>query len=98
MNKAKADPNYKVIAENRRARFDYAIESDLECGVVLLGSEVKSLRIGGSNIAESYAQIENGELWLVNSYVAPYEQVKNWGHQERRKMKLLANKKDLSRL
>ena len=98
MNKAKADPNYKVIAENRRARFDYAIESDLECGVVLLGSEVKSLRSGGSNIAESYAQIENGELWLVNSYVAPYEQAKTWGHQERRKRKLLANKKELSRL
>ena len=51
MNKAKADPNYKVIAENRRARFDYAIENDLECGVVLLGSEVKSLRNCGSNIA-----------------------------------------------
>ena len=98
MNKAKADSNYKVIAENRRARFDYAIESDLECGVVLLGSEVKSLRNGGSNIAESYAQIENGELWLVNSYVAPYEQAKTWGHQERRKRKLLANKKELSRL
>ena len=98
MNKAKSDPNYKVIAENRRARFDYAIESDLECGVVLLGSEVKSLRNGGSNIAESYAQIEYGELWLVNSYVAPYEQAKTWGHQERRKRKLLANKKELSRL
>ena len=98
MNKAKADPNYKVIAENRRARFDYAIENDLECGVVLQGSEVKSLRNGGSNIAESYAQIENGELWLVNSYVAPYEQAKNWGHQERRKRKSLANKKELSRL
>ena len=98
MNKAKADPNYKVIAENRRARFDYAIENDLECGVVLQGSEVKSLRNGGSNIAESYAQIENGELWLVNSYVAPYEQAKTWGHQERRKRKLLANKKELSRL
>ena len=98
MNKAKSDPNYKVIAENRRARFDYAIESDLECGVVLLGSEVKSLRNGGSNIAESYAQIENGELWLVNSYVAPYEQAKTWGHQERRKRKLLASKKELSRL
>ena len=49
MNKAKADPNYKVIAENRRARFDYAIENDLECGIVLLGSEVKSLRNGGKN-------------------------------------------------
>ena len=98
MNKAKSDLNYKVIAENRRARFDYAIDSDLECGVVLFGSEVKSLRIGGSNIAESYAQIENGELWLVNSYVAPYEQAKNWGHQVRRKRKLLANKKELARL
>ena len=98
MNKTKSDPNYKVIAENRRARFDYAIESDLECGVVLLGSEVKSLRNGGSNIAESYAQIENGELWLVNSYVAPYEQAKTWGHQERRKRKLLASKKELSSL
>ena len=98
MNKTKSDPNYKVIAENRRARFDYAIENDLECGVVLLGSEVKSLRNGGSNIAESYAQIENGELWLVNSYVAPYEQAKTWGHQERRKRKLLASKKELSRL
>ncbi len=84
MSKTKADPNYKVIAENRRARFDYAIENDLECGVVLFGSEVKSMRNGGSNIAESYAQIDNGELWLVNSYVAPYEQAKNWGHQERR--------------
>jgi len=98
MSKTKADPNYKVIAENRRARFDYAIENDLECGVVLSGSEVKSMRNGGSNIAESYAQIENGELWLVNSYVAPYEQAKIWGHQERRKRKLLANKKELSRL
>ena len=66
MSKAKSDPNYKVIAENRRARFDYAIDSDLECGVVLFGSEVKSLRIGGSNIAESYAQIENGELIIKN--------------------------------
>ena len=66
MSKTKADPNYKVIAENRRARFDYAIESDLECGVVLLGSEVKSLRIGGSNIAESYAQIENGVDFFDN--------------------------------
>ena len=54
MSKTKADPNYKVIAENRRARFDYAIENDLECGVVLQGSEVKSLRNGGSNICLLY--------------------------------------------
>ena len=89
MAKQKTNTNYKVIAENRRARFDYAIESDLECGIVLMGSEVKSLRKGSSNIAESYAEVENGELWLVNSYIAPYEQAKTWGHEERRRRKLV---------
>ena len=81
---SKSDPNYKVIAENRRARFDYAIESDLEVGVMLLGSEVKSMRIGQTNIAESYANVESGELWLINSYVAPYKQAGVFGHDERR--------------
>ena len=79
----KSDPNSKLIAENRRARFDYHIESDLEAGIMLLGSEVKSLRQGGSNIGESYASVENGELWLINSYIAPYLQAKTWGHEER---------------
>ncbi|WP_071673754.1 SsrA-binding protein SmpB [Nioella nitratireducens] len=92
------DPNYKVIAENRRARYDYAIEDDLECGIVLHGSEVKSLRQGGSNIAESYAAVDEGELWLVNSYIAPYAQAKTWGHEERRRRKLLVSKKEMSRL
>ena len=63
MAKPKDNPNYKVIAENRRARYDYAIEDDVECGIVLQGSEVKSLRTGQSNIAESYAAVEDGELW-----------------------------------
>ena len=98
MAKQKTDTNYKVIAENRRARFDYAIESDLECGIVLMGSEVKSLRKGSSNIAESYADVENGELWLVNSYIAPYEQAKTWGHEERRRRKLMVNKRELANL
>ncbi|MFO7919310.1 SsrA-binding protein SmpB [Rhodobacteraceae bacterium W635] len=92
------DPNYKVIAENRRARFDYAIEDDVECGIVLQGSEVKSLRQGGSNIAESYATVDDGELWLVNGYIAPYEQAKTWGHEERRRRKLLVNRKELAKL
>lgn len=94
----KSDPNSKLIAENRRARFDYAIESDLEAGIMLLGSEVKSLRKGGSNIAESYASVEGGELWLINGYIAPYVQAKTWGHDERRRRKLLVSKKELSRL
>ena len=94
----KSDPNYEVIAENRRARFDYAIEDDLECGVALLGSEVKSLRVNSSNIAESYAGVDEGELWLVNSYIAPYEQAKTFGHEERRRRKLLVSRRELSRL
>ncbi len=98
MAKPKTDPNYKVVAENRRARFDYAIEDDLECGIILEGSEVKSLRAGGANIAESYAEVAEGELWLVNSYIAPYEQAKTFKHLERRKRKLLVSKKELSRL
>ncbi len=96
--KPKTDPNYKVIAENRRARFDYAIETDIECGIILAGSEVKSLRKGGSNIAESYASVEEGELWLINSYIAPYEQAKTWGHEERRRRKLLVSRKEMADL
>ena len=95
---SKSDPNYKVIAENRRARFDYAIDDDVECGIILEGSEVKSLRNGGANIAESYAAVEDGELWLVNSYVAPYSQAKTFTHEERRRRKLLVSKKQLSNL
>ncbi|MEZ7812198.1 MAG: SsrA-binding protein [Paracoccaceae bacterium] len=94
----KSDPNSKLIAENRRARFDYFIEDTVETGVMLFGSEVKSLRMGGSNIAESYASVERGELWLINSYVAPYLQAKTFGHEERRHRKLLVSKKELSRL
>ena len=98
MAKPKDNPNYKVVAENRRARFDYAIESDLECGIILEGSEVKSLREGGANIAESYAEVADGELWLVNSYVAPYDKAKVFGHVERRRRKLLVSKKERARL
>ena len=94
----KSDPNSKLIAENRRARFDYFIESDLEAGIMLLGSEVKSLRRGQSNIAESYASVENGELWLINSYIAAYKEAGVFGHEERRKRKLLVKQKELSRL
>ena len=94
----KSDPNSKLIADNRRARFDYAIQDDLEAGIILMGSEVKSLRTGQSNIAESYANVENGELWLINSYIAAYKQAGVFGHEERRRRKLLVSRKELSRL
>ena len=71
---------------------------DLEAGIMLLGSEVKSLRQGGSNLGESYASVEGGELWLINSYIAPYREANIWGHEERRRRKLLVSKRELSRL
>ena len=98
MAKKDDNKNYKVIAENRRARFDYAIEDDIEVGIILQGSEVKSLRVNHSNIAESYAEVKESELWLVNSYIAPYEQAKTWGHEERRRRKLLVSKRELGKL
>ncbi|MBT0957325.1 SsrA-binding protein SmpB [Alphaproteobacteria bacterium KMM 3653] len=98
MAKKPTDPNYKVIAENRRARYDYAIEDDIECGILLEGSEVKSLRSQTSNIADSYAAVEEGELWLVNAYIAPYDKASTFNHLERRKRKLLVSKKELASL
>jgi SsrA-binding protein len=65
---------------------------------MLTGSEVKSLRVGQSNIADSYASVEDGELWLINGYIAPYAQAGVFGHEERRKRKLLVKKKELSKL
>jgi len=98
MAQKKSDPNYNICAENRRARYDYSILDDLECGIVLEGSEVKSLREGQSNIAESYAAVENGELWLINSYIAPYDKARTFNHFEKRRRKLLVSRKEMSRL
>ena len=98
MAAGKDNPNYKVVAENRRARYEYAIESDLECGIMLMGSEVKSLRLGQANIAESYAEVKEGELWLVNGSIARYEPAKTWGHEERRRRKLLASRRQVAEL
>lgn len=94
----KSDPNNKLVAENRRARYDYAIEDTLEAGIMLFGSEVKSLRKGSANIAESYANVEQGELWLINAYIPAYAQAKTFGHEERRRRKLLVSKRELARL
>lgn len=96
--KTAEERNYKIVSENRRARYDYAIEDDIECGMLLEGSEVKSLRSGQAQIAESYAAVEEGELWLVNSYLPPYAQAKTFTHEERRRRKLLVSKKELAKL
>ncbi len=88
----------KIVAENRRARHNFFIESDLEAGIMLEGSEVKSLRTGKANIAESYATVEQGELWLINGYIPAYLQARSFGHDERRRRKLLVNKRELAKL
>ena len=95
---ARSDPNIKTVAENRKARHNYFIEDDLEAGIVLEGSEVKSLREGKANIAESYAAVENGELWLINGYIPAYAHAKTFGHDERRRRKLLVSRRELSKL
>jgi len=97
MAKKPENKNYKVVSENRRARYDFAIEDDLEVGIILTGSEVKSLRTGQSNIADSYASVDDGELWLTNAYIAPYDRAM-FGHEERRKRKLLVSKRELARM
>ena len=86
------------IAENRRARYDYEIIDTLEAGLVLTGTEVKSLRIGKAQITEAYASPERGELWLINSHIPEYLQANRFNHEEKRPRKLLVKKKDLARL
>ena len=87
-----------LVAENRRARFDYTVEDTLEAGLMLTGSEVKSLRNGKANIAESYASLEEGELWLINSDIPTYEGANRFNHAPRRKRKLLVSKRERSKL
>ena len=98
MSKKTENKNYKIISENRRARYDFLIEDDIECGISLEGSEVKSLRTGKTQISESYASVENAELWLVNCYIPRYTQANTFNHEERRRRKLLVSKKELSKL
>lgn len=88
----------KIIAENRKARFNYEIFDPLEVGVELKGTEVKALRSAKGNIAESYASFENGELWLINSYISDYEAGNRFNHDNRRHRKLLLSKRELQRL
>jgi SsrA-binding protein len=94
----KADPNNKVAAENRKARFSYEVIDTYEAGLALTGTEVKSLRGGHANIAESYASMEGGELWLINSYLPEYLQANRFNHEPRRRRKLLMKKKEMAKL
>jgi SsrA-binding protein len=88
----------KVVAENRKARFNYEITETFEAGIMLLGTEVKSLRDGKANIAESYASVDNGVPWLINSDIPVYSHANRFNHEPRRPRKLLMHKKEIGQL
>ena len=88
----------KTVAENRRARFDFAIDEVFEAGIVLQGTEVKSLRFGEGSIAESYAEVRDEEVWLVNSNVPEFSHGNRFNHEPKRPRKLLMNSREIAKL
>ena len=88
----------KVVAENRRARFDYAIEEKFEAGIALTGTEVKSLRFGEGSIAESYAEVKGEEVWLINATIPEFSHGNRFNHAPKRPRKLLMHRRQINKL
>ena len=95
---AKPERRFKVVADNRRARFNYEIGETFEAGIVLTGSEVKSLRAGKATIGESYADARDGEIWLINSNIPEYQQAGRFNHLPKRPRKLLLHLRQINKL
>jgi SsrA-binding protein len=95
---AKQETRLKIVADNRKARFNYAIDETFEAGIALTGSEVKSLRAGKASIGESYAAARDGELWLYNSNISEYKQAGPFNHPPKRPRKLLLHKRQINKL
>ncbi len=96
---AERDPNAKkIVSINRRARHEYEILETYEAGLALVGTEVKSLRAGKLNFQDAFVRIENGEAWIYNMYIAPYEQGNRWNVEPLRKRKLLLHRWEIERL
>ncbi len=91
-------PGLKIVAENRKARHDYHIHETFEAGMVLTGTEVKSLRAGRANLTDAYARVEGQEIFLVSAHISPYEQGNRFNHEPRRTRKLLMHKSEIIRL
>src|SRR3974377_2545318 len=94
----KPQPKFKVVADNRKARFNYEIGETYEAGIALTGSEVKSLRAGKAAIAESYADARGGEIWLINSNIPEYLQAHRFNHSPTRPRKLLLHARQINKL
>lgn len=88
----------KVVAKNRKAFHDFHIEDKIEAGLVLMGSEVKSLRDGGASLSDSYAMIKGGEIWLINSHIAQYSPASYANHEPKRTRKLLLHSREILKL
>ena len=95
---SKTEPGRKVVVSNRKARHDYDILNTFECGIVLLGSEVKSLRAGQVQLKDAYAEVRNGELWLYNAHISPYGFARAGGHDPDRPRKLLMHRRQIDQL
>jgi len=93
-----ASEGIKVISDNRKAYHDYFIEEKFEAGIILTGTEIKSIRNGRVNLKDSYARIENGEVWLHQMHISPYEQGNRFNHDPLRKRKLLLNRSEIIKL
>lgn len=94
----KVDDGRKIVCKNKKARFDYELQEKFEAGMVLTGTEVKSLRLGKANLVDAYAKIKNGEVWLVNSHISQYPFTFFGNHEPERMRKLLLHKKEIRKL
>jgi SsrA-binding protein len=88
----------KIVADNRRARFDYAVDEVFEAGIALTGTEVKSLRFGDGSIGDSYAEVKDSEIWLINSHIPEFSHGNRFNHEPRRPRKLLLNARQIKKL
>ncbi|MBQ7558805.1 MAG: SsrA-binding protein SmpB [Synergistaceae bacterium] len=95
---SKFNTNNKVVAQNRKARHDYFIVEAFECGIVLTGTEIKSVRAGSLNLKDSYASLKNDELWLFGVHISPYDKGTYYNHEPERDRKLLMHKREILRL
>lgn len=96
--KKSAEPGEQIVCVNRQARHNYFIDETYEAGIILLGSEVKSLRDGKANLVDSYARIQKGEAYLVNSHISPYASANRFNHEPTRTRKLLLHAREIERL
>jgi len=87
-----------IEIKNKKASFDYFIEDTYECGIVLTGTEIKSIRKGSANLKDSYARVKNNEIYLTNMFIATYEEGNRFNHDERRERKLLLHKKEILKI